>query len=207
MSLTILLSFIGASVLLALMPGPDILLVMTESISNGKKYGLSLAAGLCSGVLIHTFAAASGISLILLNSPSAFFILKIFGALYLIHLAFSSLKDRPPKNLGGVDIKEFNFWKMAKKGFIMNVLNPKVSLFFIAFLPQFLTKDGIHISIQMCILGILFMLSAFSVFSCVAIVAARLNTLVMKNNFWVASNYVKCIILMLLALGLLLAEP
>ena len=135
-----LLSFLAASVLLTLAPGPDILFVATKSLARGARAGISVAAGLCSGVFFHTSLAAVGVSLILRRSPAAFTALKIAGTLYLLFLAFKAFRNR--KAVPAADASEKNpqeapnaaerFPALFRTGLLMNVLNPKVALFFLA---------------------------------------------------------------------------
>lgn len=165
------MSFIVASILLAFMPGPDIIYVIVQSITNSKKHGIATAIGLGTGVVIHTALVAFGVSVIIKQSDSLFFILKLFGALYLFYLAYAAFKAKPAYNLNSNKVADQKLFKLFKQGFIMNVLNPKVSLFFLAFLPQFLFDKELTITIQIIILGGLFMLVSILVFSLVAILA------------------------------------
>ena len=147
--------FISAAVLLTLMPGPDILFVITQSITRGRKAGMVFAAGLCTGLIAHVTAVSLGVSILLMSSPVAFTMLKFAGA------AVSG--------------------KLYRKGILMNILNPKVILFFLAFFPQFIDK-GIENPIpQMLLLGLVFMVQAFLIFSMVAAVADRLARRLMQN--------------------------
>ena len=143
MEIAQILSFLLASVLLALMPGPDNILVLTESITKGKKYGIALAAGLSSGVIVHTIAATTGVSVLLQNVPIAFQIIKYFGAAYLIYLAYQAFYEQPTK-VDATKTDDFSFFAQARKGFLMNVLNPKVSIFFLALFPSFLFSQSMQ---------------------------------------------------------------
>ncbi|MEE9361603.1 MAG: LysE family translocator [Cellulophaga sp.] len=146
------------------MPGPDNVFVLTESITKGKRNGIIISAGLASGIIIHTIVIATGLSVLVQQSPSIFNGIKIFGAIYLLYL--TNKEEMISVNISNqsndLEIKE-KWFPLFKKGFIMNVLNPKVILFFIAFLPQFVNKDGLLFSVQIIILGIIFMLQAFLV--------------------------------------------
>ncbi len=209
MNVQLLISFIGAATLLALMPGPDNIFVLTESITKGRRNGIALATGLNSGVLIHTLAATTGLSLILQKSAMAFQIVKYAGAAYLFYLAFLTIKEK--KNKANHELKkdstdQFDFWKLFKKGFLMNVLNPKVSLFFIAFLPQFIDPNGFNITVQMIILGIIFMLNGFMIFSTIAILSGWLAPFLNNDRFWNITKYVKTTVLGGLGLTLLCSE-
>lgn len=208
MDIQLLLSFLIAAVLITLMPGPDNIFVLTESITKGKRNGIAISLGLCAGVLIHTLAAATGLSIILQQSATAFQIVKYLGAAYLFYLAVLALrekrKDMDEMKEGAVE--NFQFWKLFKKGFFMNVLNPKVSLFFIAFLPQFISPTGVHITMQMIILGIVFMLQALVIFSLIASLSGKLSPFLNNNRFWTITKYVKATVLGGLGAALLVSE-
>jgi len=175
MNYEILISFIGASILLTLMPGPDILYVLMQSISIGKKQGIITALGLVSGIIIHTTLVAFGVSAIIKQSENLFFGLKVFGALYLLFLAYKSLKSKEVIALN-TNISTINSWKLYKKGFIMNVINPKVSIFFLAFFPGFLYSSNQNTIIQFYVLGIIFMIQALLIFTLVSIVSGQLSS-------------------------------
>jgi len=206
MEITLLLSFIGASFLLTIMPGPDNLFVLTESITKGGKFGVAPSCGLSSGVLIHTLAAATGLSLVLQNSATAFSLIKYAGAFYLFYLAYLALKEKRESLAFSSEKTEYKFWDLYKQGFLMNVLNPKVSLFFIAFLPQFISSNGMHVTIQMFVLGFIFMVQALIIFSLIAISASRMTSFLRNDKFWSATKYTKVIVLAGLGFGLLLSK-
>lgn len=208
MELGLLLSFIGASIILTLMPGPDNLFVLTESLTKGQKNGISISIGLSLGVLIHTLAAATGLSIIIQKSAFIFSIIKYLGAAYLFYLAFMSFKEKKTDvNLeSNNDIAETKILPLIKKGFLMNVLNPKVSLFFIAFLPQFISKDGYNVTLQMVILGLLFMVQAFLIFSLIAILSSKLTKYINNPKFWIITKWSKISVLLILGLVLIFSE-
>ena len=202
-----IISFLGASILLTLMPGPDNLFVVTESIAKGARTGILISLGLCSGLIIHTTAAALGISLILQQSPSAFYVMKFFGAGYLFYLAFLEFKSNPTIELNHKNetvVK--NSIALWSKGFFMNVLNPKVALFFVALLPQFVTKNGINISIQMILLGLVFMLQAVVLFSFFSLFASRLTPLFQNDRNAQIIKWLKVVILIGLAISILILK-
>lgn len=204
MELEILISFLGASVILTLMPGPDNIFVLTESLTKGRRTGIAISLGLCSGILIHTFAAATGLSIIIQKSAIAFSIIKYLGAGYLFYLAIIAIKDKKPV-LGSISEKEVtekSFIQLMRKGFLMNVLNPKVSLFFIAFLPQFISKTGFNTTYQMVILGLVFMLQAIIIFSLISILSGKLTRYLNSTRFWKITKWSKVSILSLLGLTL-----
>ncbi len=156
--------------LLTLMPGPDIIYVLVQSITNGKKYGIVTALGLVSGILIHTSLVAFGISAILKQSENLYFTIKLLGAFYLMYLAFQTYKSTNEIFLDSKATKK-NLINLYKQGFIMNVLNPKVSIFFLAFFPGFLYSTTQNTIIQFYVLGILFMLQALLIFSMVSMLS------------------------------------
>ena len=208
MDIELLISFLLASITLSLMPGPDNVFVLTESITKGKRNGIIISAGLASGIIIHTIVIATGLSVLVQQSPYDFTGIKIFGAIYLLYLAYLTYKEETTtvsisNQSKGFDIKE-KWFPLYKKGFIMNVLNPKVTLFFIAFLPQFVSKDGLSFSVQILFLGIIFMIQAFLVFSIIAIIAEKLRQYLNSRVFWKKVKWVKMAILILLAVFLVL---
>lgn len=208
MQIELILSFLLASVLLTFMPGPDNIFVLTESITKGQKNGIAISIGLCTGVLIHTLAAATGLSIIIQKSALAFSIIKYLGAAYLFYLAYLSTKEKPMEvNLDKKSKEEkFQLFPLIRKGFLMNVLNPKVSLFFIAFLPQFISQDGINITYQMIILGLIFMVQALIIFSMISILSSRLTSYVNSSKFWKTTKWSKVGVLSILGLTLALSE-
>lgn len=175
-----LLYFIAASVALTLLPGPDILFVLTQSISRGKKAGMATAGGLCTGLLFHTTAAALGVSAILYNSALAFSILKYAGAIYLLYLAYRSLKE-DDRFISSVVEGEKDLSLLYRRGIFMNLLNPKVSLFFLAFLPQFVNLDAGNVPYQMVFLGIVFLIQALVVFFMVSMFAGYIGLRIMER--------------------------
>ncbi|MFT6322010.1 MAG: threonine/homoserine/homoserine lactone efflux protein [Granulosicoccus sp.] len=207
MQIELILSFLLASVLLTFMPGPDNIFVLTESITKGQKNGIAISIGLCTGVLIHTLAAATGLSIVIQKSALAFSIIKYLGAAYLFYLAFMATKEKPMEVTLEKKSKEetFHLFPLIRKGFLMNVLNPKVSLFFIAFLPQFISQDGINITVQMIILGLIFMVQALVIFSLISILASRLTGYVNSAKFWKITKWSKVVVLSILGLTLALS--
>jgi threonine/homoserine/homoserine lactone efflux protein len=178
-----LIYFTSLSVILTLMPGPDILFVITQSISRNPKDGVAVALGLCTGLVAHTTLAALGVSAILYHSSIAFQTLKIAGAIYLFFLAWKALREeaaKPEAGPGGAG-GSWSFAALYRKGILMNLLNPKVSLFFLAFLPQFISPGSVPVQLQMMILGLIFMLQAFLVFAIVSFTAHRLSRNFMAN--------------------------
>lgn len=177
-----MLSFLLASMALTLSPGPDILYVLTQSISNGKKYGVATAAGLVTGILVHTTLIALGVSAMLKQSELIFTLIKITGACYLLWMAFQVYRAPASVDLQTPNGPKKPLFSLFKQGFLMNVLNPKVTLFFLAFFPGFIDGTSGNITQQIYFLGFLFMLQAFVIFSLVSILADKLTVFIRNNN-------------------------
>ncbi len=172
MNYEILGSFLVASMLLTIMPGPDIIYVLVQSMTNGKKYGIATSLGLVSGIIIHTSLVAFGVSALIKQSENIYFAIKLFGALYLLYLAYLTFKSDEELVLNEKADRK-SLIKLFKQGFFMNVLNPKVSIFFLAFFPGFLYSDSQNTVVQFYVLGGLFMLQALLIFSMVSILSGN----------------------------------
>ena len=208
MELELILSFIGASIILSLMPGPDNIFVLTESLTKGQRNGIAISIGLSLGVLVHTIAAATGLSIIIQKSAIAFSVVKYFGAAYLFYLAYRAIKEnRIVLNLNTEsDDTNTKFLFLIRKGFLMNVLNPKVSLFFISFLPQFTTSTGFNITVQMILLGLIFMVQSLLIFSTISKLSGKLTKYVNNPKFWKITKWSKISVLSILGLTLALSK-
>ena len=171
----ILFSFSLATFVLSISPGPDNIFVLTQSIVNGRKFGLATVFGLLFGCLIHTSIVAFGVSLFIKENESIFLMIKIFGASYLLYLAAKVYQTNANIVLSNNTIRSQSVFQLFKKGFIMNVLNPKVTIFFLAFFPQFLFSDVISTVLQFYILGGIFIIISFLVFSTIAILAGSIS--------------------------------
>jgi threonine/homoserine/homoserine lactone efflux protein len=180
--LEILFSFSLATLALAFSPGPDNIFVLTQSIVNGKKYGLATVFGLISGCIVHTTLLAFGVSAVIKESESIFFGIKLFGAAYLLYLAFKVFKSDASIAFSEDNVVQKTTTQLFKQGFIMNVLNPKVSIFFLAFFPGFLFSDSLSTVIQFYVLGAIFMLISLMVFSAIAILAGSISTYIKSHN-------------------------
>ena len=166
--------FIVTSIVLALAPGPDNLYVISQSALYGARTGFIITLGLCSGLIIHIAAVVFGLATWLTTSPITFVWLKFIGAGYLLYLAWRAL--RTPVITALTDTKRLDTsLSLLRIGFLMNVSNPKVALFFLAFLPQFIDTSGISVSWQIVYLGVIFMLSALIIFSVMALTAASMG--------------------------------
>nr|WP_321243860.1 LysE family translocator [uncultured Psychroserpens sp.] len=182
MNYDLLISFMIATSILAISPGPDNIYVLMQSIVNGKKYGLATVAGLISGCLVHTTLVAFGVSAIIKESDTLFFIIKLLGALYLLFLAFKVYKSSSELSLNSENIPKKSVFQLFKQGFIMNVLNPKVSIFFLAFFPGFLFSNTLNSVTQFYVLGFLFMLVSAIIFSAIAILAGSISDYIKQHN-------------------------
>lgn len=176
MNYEILSTFILASAALAIAPGPDNIYVLMQSVVNGKKYGLATVGGLVSGCLVHTTLLAFGVSAIIKESDRIFFLIKLFGALYLFYLAFKVFKSDGKIQLSQGQVPKIGLMQLFKQGFIMNVLNPKVTIFYLAFFPGFLFSESLNPIIQFYVLGLIFMLVAFIIFGLIALLAGSIST-------------------------------
>jgi len=179
MTASTLLYFLGASVALTIAPGPDNIFVMTQGIARGRKPAIVTALGMCSGISVHTTAAAFGISAVFYSSVIAFNVVKYAGAAYLLYLACRTLKDRSGMKLSSADDRAAP--ALFKRGFIMNVLNPKVAMFFLAFLPQFVSPDAGYFPFQMLLLGLIFMLQAVIIFSLIGYFSGSIGSFILSR--------------------------
>jgi threonine/homoserine/homoserine lactone efflux protein len=169
-------AFLVASVLLTLSPGPDIIYVLVQGMTNGKKYGLVTTMGLVSGLIIHTSLVAFGISALIKESDTLFMSVRVLGAVYLFYLAWQVYRSDSAIDLPAAGPEQQKqLLSLYKKGFLMNVLNPKVAIFFLAFFPGFLWEPGENSMLQIFILGFVFMLQALAIFSTVAIFAGKVS--------------------------------
>lgn len=180
MELSGLLYFLGASVLLTLTPGPDILFVITQGVSRGRRAAMATTLGLTSGIVVHTTAAALGVSAIFNTSALAFELLKYAGAAYLIFLAWKAFRERG-EMLSSPQASRAAGFLHFRRCFLMNVLNPKVCLFFFVFLPQFVSPEAGHMTLQLIMLGMIFMIQGILVFGVVGLFAGTIGERLLKN--------------------------
>ena len=171
----ILISFILAVSILAISPGPDNIFILMQSVVHGKKYGLATIIGLMTGCIVHTTFVAIGISAIIKENNTIFLGIKILGAVYLLYLAYKVITGGSEISMNTEKIDKKTPFQLFKIGFIMNVLNPKVTLFFLALFPGFLFSEILPISLQFYILGALFILVSFVVFSLIAILGGTIS--------------------------------
>jgi len=185
----ILISFIIATAALAFSPGPDNIYVLMQSISHGKKFGLATVFGLISGCLVHTTFVAFGVSALIKENGHLFFSIKLFGAAYLVYLAYKVYKSDGSLHLNSENVPKKSVSQLFKQGFLMNVLNPKVSLFFLALFPGFLFSSTLNEVTQFYVLGLLFMAVSFIIFSTIAILAGSISNYIKQHKH--IGNYLK----------------
>ena len=178
LTLTAVSAFLLASVVITLAPGPDNLMVLGYSLSRGRATGFAIALGCALGCFTHTLWAALGFSALVLAMPGAFFALKLLGAAYLLWLGVGALRSRARVQLDGsaaTTAAPQSMWRNVARGFVANAVNPKVALFFMAFLPQFVTA-GAPAGPQMVVLGALFAVQTVIVFGAIAAAAGTLGS-------------------------------
>ncbi|WP_321338220.1 LysE family translocator [uncultured Cohaesibacter sp.] len=196
--------FVVTSVVLGLAPGPDNIFILTQSALTGRKTGLIVTLGLCTGILIHTMLVAVGVSVIFRTSEIAFTLLKIAGASYLAYLAWQAFKAKASDlEEGEAKASRLKWHRLYMRGIIMNVTNPKVAIFFLAFLPQFADPLRGSMTLQLLLLGIVFDIVTLFVFSLIALGAGYLGEWLKKRRIaQLAINYVAGTIFLALALRL-----
>jgi len=200
-----LIPFLTASILLTFSPGPDIVYVLVRSMAYGYKQGIITALGLVSGILIHTSLVAFGVSAVIKQSENIFLFIKILGAAYLLYLAYQVYKSDPKIAFSSEGIKNKSMFSIFRQGFIMNVLNPKVGIFFLAFFPGFLWETDGNTIVQFYILGLLFMLQALIIFSSVAVLADKISIYVKAHpKAGVFLKWMQVVIFILIAILILL---
>ena len=197
-----LVTFFAASVLLALAPGPDNIFVLTQSALHGKLAGLLVTLGLCTGLIVHTTAVAFGVAVIFQASALAFTALKLCGAGYLLYLAWGAWRATATKINASTDVG-LSLAKLYRRGIIMNVTNPKVSIFFLAFLPQFADPARGSLTLQMVLLGGVFILATILIFGAIALLAGTLGSwLTRSDKAQIIMNRVASLVFVGLALKL-----
>lgn len=193
LDLSTLLLFTSAAVVLTLAPGPDIVFLITQGVTKGRRAGFATAMGLASGCLVHTLGAALGVSVIFRTSALAFQTLKIAGVVYLLYLAWKTLRapqtdtalatcQQPIQNEGR---------GLYFRGVLMNLLNPKVALFFLAFLPQFAVPERGAVWMQMVLLGVVFTAQVVVVFGSIGLFAGQVSLWLRRGPLGRASRYMK----------------
>ena len=204
MDFSVWTAFCAASIVLAMAPGPDNLFVLSQSAIYGPRSGIIVVLGLCSGLVIQTLCAACGIAAVVAAIPALFFAIKLAGALYLFYLAYKAWVHAKDEITSGSGTKKTGLM-LWRRGLIMNITNPKVQIFFLAFFPQFVAKDtqGIDLVLQMVIQGITFIAATLLVFSAVAFCAGALASKVKSPAFRFYLNRLSALLFVVLALSTL----
>ena len=198
--------FFAAAILLALAPGPDNIFVLTQSAMSGRAAGFWVTLGLCTGLIVHTLAVAIGVAAVIATSALAFSVLKYAGAAYLLYLAWQAWTANKTNFPGGTD-ESPNAGQLYRRGVLMNVMNPKVAIFFLAFLPQFIDPAKGQIPLQVFLLGLTFMVATLIVFGAAAWGAGGLgNWLRRSSRVQTILNRVAALVFAGLALKLLTAK-
>ncbi|WP_415373858.1 LysE family translocator [Patiriisocius sp. Uisw_017] len=170
-----------ATMALAISPGPDNIYVLTQAMVNGTKSGIATTAGLISGCIVHTTLLAFGVSALVTANENVFYAIKIFGAVYLLYLAYQVFKSDGTISFS-TNAPKKSHRELFKQGVIMNLLNPKVMVFFLSFFPAFLWEPSLNTVSQFYILGITFMIVSFLVFSLVALLAGSISNYTLKHK-------------------------
>jgi threonine/homoserine/homoserine lactone efflux protein len=172
--------FLVASALLTIAPGPDIVYVLTRGISQGPRAGVAAALGFATGCIFHTVLAAVGIAAVIRSSDVAFNAVRYAGAAYLVWIGIQALRHRSSFSVEGArDAKALA--TIYKQSVVGNMMNPKVTLFFLAFLPQFVNMQAGHVGLQMALLGAIFMIQTVVIFGAVAFFSGWLGAWIRKK--------------------------
>ena len=207
MNYELLITFVSATTALACSPGPDNIYVLMQSITNGKKYGLATVAGLISGCIVHTTLVAFGVSAIIKENDSLYFAIKLFGALYLFYLAYKVWRSDGNILIDNNNVPKKGMKQLYQQGFIMNVLNPKVSIFFLALFPGFLFSETLSTVTQFYVLGFLFMAVSLVIFSSIAILAGTISDYIKQHqNIGQILKWLQIIVFVGIALFILISE-
>ncbi len=148
--------FLSAALALNLAPGPDLLYILTKTVAQGRKVGFAASLGVCTGALFHVFLAAFGLSAIIATSALAFTLVKLSGACYLLYLAYQSFcSGGTSLDIPVIQSTKESAFSAFKQGVLIDILNPKVAIFFMAFLPQFIRSEQGSVSLQFIYLGLI----------------------------------------------------
>ena len=200
-----LCTFFITALILGLAPGPDIIFVLTQSALYGARAGISTMFGLLTGICGHTTAVALGVAALFQTSQLAFTALIFAGAAYLLYLAWLSF--RSGASTARLERSQFpGYWALYRRGVIMNITNPKVTLFFLAFLPQFVDPARGSIPFQITIFGVLFQIASLLVFGTVSLLGGKLAERFNKSvRGQLIMNRIAGTVFVILALALIFA--
>ena len=213
MPLDTFLSFFSICLLIAISPGPDNIFVLLQTALYGHRVGFVIVLGLMSGIIFHTVLVTLGVAALLKTSEMAFLALRLIGAAYLLYLAYLTFKARPitlpastltPSSVAA-ESPSMSLWQYYRRGIFMNITNPKVSLFFLAFFPQFIYSTDIPVSQQMLSLSGIFVLATFVVFNSVVLFSGYFGQVLRQSpRAQIALNWITIVVFCGLALRLLL---
>lgn len=199
-----LIPFILASLVLINSPGPDLIFVVTQSAVHGAKTGILVTFGLVSGLIFHTLLVAFGVAAIIMTSEFAFTLLKTLGAMYLLYLAWQAFRAHSEKLKAEKNIQKTAF-QLYRRGIIMNITNPKVTVFFLAFLPQFVSAENGSVVEQVFMLGAIFMVLGLTSFIAISLAAGKLgNWLNRSEKAQLYLNRIAGVVFIGLAINLLI---
>jgi RhtB (resistance to homoserine/threonine) family protein len=177
--------FLSVSILVNLSPGPDMLYTAARSLSQGTRAGIFSTLGIFTGCLFHITAAVFGLSKIIEESVLLFSVIKYAGAAYLVYLGIRSLLKKKKNEPGIKELLPLSNLKIFSQGLITNLLNPKVAIFFLSFLPQFINPQSTHIKEQIAFLGLWFDVQGCLILAIVSILTGTFSKMLQQNkNFW-----------------------
>jgi len=198
--------FIAAALALLLVPGPAVLYIVARSVEQGRLAGFVSDLGIHSATLVHVAAAALGLSAILASSALAFSAVKYAGAAYLIWLGLRRIFGRREGASGGIAAPAHGYRRLFRDGFVVNLLNPKTALFFLAFLPQFVEVGRGHVAMQIAMLGLLFTGLGFITDGCYALAAGTAGNFLKRSRAWLGlERYVSGVVFIGLGLSAVFA--
>lgn len=198
-----LLLFAGAALLMVLTPGPNMIYLISRSICQGKQAGVISLLGVIAGFLVHMFAAALGITALFMTVPLAYEILKWAGATYLLYLAWQAVRPGSKSPFEARDLPVDTPRKLFAMGFVTNLLNPKIAVFYLSILPQFISPENGEMFSQSIELGLTQIVISFSVNLTITLSAAKLSAWFSNNPRWLATQrYVMGTVLATLAVRL-----
>lgn len=180
--LSTLLIFVAACFAIAVTPGPDMLLVISRSLSQGRSAGFSIYAGTATGIFVHALAAAFGLSQLFLTLPFAYDAVRYLGAAYLLYLAYKTLTSKQGVAPSSTPNSHFSNWNMFRQGLLTNILNPKIILFILALFPQFVDPAIGSVAVQIIILACVFNLIGLIVLGTIIITASKVKQKFANNG-------------------------
>ena len=203
----VILTFALAAFVLAVTPGPDMALFVSRTMSHGRAHGFAAVLGTSTGIAVHTALVAFGISVLIVAAPTAFWILKIVGALYLVWLAIQAVRSGGGLLVARDTARHPSFLESYMTGLAINLTNPKVALFFVTFLPQFVSAGDPAAASKLLFLGVEFIIVSLPVVIATVLFAEWLTT-TLRDNAWVAKalNWSFAAVFMAFAATILLAE-